>query len=197
MRSTRQWPERKMVKSTEGLVREAEIELSFQLPLGFTSSVPRDCPLTQSWFIFSEFCGVTLTWEEFMTSLSVNEQNNFGREVCGNLCCHYVALTCAAHERPRVFSLTPSMGTGFITKLSEFKEGIEQIENLTLLRSKYLQTWPGHSFLSVQAISDLYVFIWAITKTGNTRESQTHFTYGSFCLFFWREGGEELRGVNT
>lgn len=32
-----------MVKSTEGLVREAEVELSFQLLLGFTSSVPPNC----------------------------------------------------------------------------------------------------------------------------------------------------------
>lgn len=184
MCSTRQWPVRKMVKGTAGLVREAKIELSFQSPLGFTSSIPLDCPLTQSWFIFSEFCGVTLTWEEFTATLSINEQNNFGREICGNLCYHYIALTWAAHESPRVFSLTPSTGTGFmVKKLSKFKEGIEQIENDTL-RSKYLQTWPGYPFLSVQAISDLCVFIWAIAKTGNSKGSQTHFSYGSFGLFF-------------
>lgn len=178
-----------MVKSTEGLVREAEMELSFQLPLGFTSSVPLACPPTQSWFIFSEFCGATLTWGEFTVSLSINERNNFGREICGNLCCHCVALTCAAHERPCVFSPTPSTGTGFmVKKLSEFKEGIEQIENLPLLRSKYAQSWPGHPFLGAQAISDLCVFIWAITKTGDSRGSPTHFSYRSFGLVFL-EGG--------
>ena len=100
MCSTSEWPERKTVKSTEGLVREAEMESSFQLPLGFTSFVPLAYPPSQSRFIFSEFCGVTLTWEELMASLSTNELNNFSREICGNLCCHYIALTCAAHERP-------------------------------------------------------------------------------------------------
>lgn len=110
-----------MVNSTEGLVREAEIELPFQLPAGFTSSAPHACPPIQSWFIFSEFCGVTLTRDEFMVSLSINEQNYFGREKHGKSCCHYLAVTCAAQER-----MTPPTGTGFmVNKLTEFKERTE------------------------------------------------------------------------
>lgn len=117
-----------MAKSTDGLVKKAVIEFSFPLPLGFTSSVLLACQPTPSWFTYSEFCGVTLTREEFMASLSVNDQNNFGREICGNLCCHSLALTRAAHE-----SLTPSTDTGFMEKkFSEFKDGIGQTENLTL-----------------------------------------------------------------
>lgn len=145
---TRQWPDKKMVKSTEDLVREAEIELPFQLPPGFTSSAPHTCPLTQSWFIFSEFCGVTLTWDKFMVSVPINEQNNFGKEKHGNLCCHYLAVTCAAHER-----MALPTGTGFmVKKLTEFKERTEHsnIWEPGILRSKYLQTWPGHPVLSVQ-----------------------------------------------
>lgn len=94
-----------MVKSTGSLVREAEIELSFQLPLGFTSSVPSACPPVQFWFIFSEFSRVALAREAFIVSLSINRQKNFSRKIFGNLCCCYLDLTCTAYDT--------FQGTGF------------------------------------------------------------------------------------
>lgn len=170
-----------MVKSTEGLVREAEIEFLFQLPAGFTSSALHACPPTQSWFMFSEFCGVTLTWDKFMFSLPINEQNNFGREKHGNSCFHYLAVTCAAQER-----MTPPTDTGFMVKKStEFKERTEhsKIWEPGILRSKYLQTWPGYPVLSVQGPMCVH-----LVCHSSRRRSQTHFSYGVVGLF-WREGG--------
>lgn len=56
-----------------------------------------------------------------MVSVPINEQNNFGKEKNGNLCCHYLAVTCAAHER-----MALPTGTGFmVKKLTEFKERTE------------------------------------------------------------------------
>lgn len=145
------------LKALRVLSGKLRLSYPFKLPAGFTSSTPHACPPTQLWFIFSEFCGVTLTWDEFMASPKF--PSNFGREKHGNSCCHYPAVTCAAQER-----IKPPIDTGFMVKnLTEFKERTEcsKIWEPGILRSKYLQTWPGHPVLSVQGPM---VFIWFTIK---------------------------------